>query len=88
MRSIKSERQNSNTPKSKGWTKIAEFFKNYRRIKWQTICISTSSSKRKRTEFRIRQIIGYLCHVEKVQLVCSEYKSDGMVAQSTWLAMI
>ncbi len=73
-RSVKSERQNSNTPKSKGWTQIAKFFKNYRRIKWQTIRISTSSSKRKRTEFRIRQITGYLRHVGKVQLVCSEFK--------------
>ena len=73
-RSVKSERQNSNTPKSKGWTQIAEFFKNYRRIKWQTIRISTSSSKRKRMEFRIRQITGYLRHVGKVQLVCSEFK--------------
>ena len=65
-RSVKSERQNSNTPKSKAWTQIAEFFKNYRRIKWQTIRISTSSSKRKRMEFRIRQITGYLRHVGKV----------------------
>jgi hypothetical protein len=70
-RSVKSERQDSNTPKSKDWTQIAEFFKNYRRIKWQTIRISTSSSKRKRTDFRIRQITGYLRHVGKVQLVCS-----------------
>jgi hypothetical protein len=73
-RSAQSERQNSNTPKSKGWTQIAEFFKNYRRIKWQTIRIATSSSKRKRTEFRIRQITGYLRQVGKVQLVCSEFK--------------
>ena len=73
-RSVKSERQNANTPKSKGWTHIAEFFKNHRGIKWQTVRIPTNSSKRKRMEFRIRQIIGYLRHVARVQLICSEFK--------------
>ncbi len=42
--------------------------------KWQTIRIPTNSSKRKRMEFRIRQIVGYLRHVCKVQLICSEFK--------------
>lgn len=73
-RSVKSERQNANTPKSKGWTHIAEFFKNQRWIKWQTVRIPTNSSKKKRMEFRIRQIIGYLRHVGRVQLICSEFK--------------
>ena len=73
-RSVKSERENANTPKSKGWTHIAEFFKNQRWIKWQTVRIPTNSSKRKRMEFRIRQIIGYLRHVGRVQLICSEFK--------------
>ncbi len=73
-RSVKSERQNANTPKSKGWTHIAEFFKNQRWIKWQTVRISTNGSKKKRMEFRIRQIIGYLRHVGRVQLICSEFK--------------
>jgi len=65
-RSVKSEREYANTPKSKGWTHIAEFFKNQRWIKWQTVRIPTNSSKRKRMEFRIRQIIGYLRHVGRV----------------------
>jgi hypothetical protein len=73
-RSVKSERQNANTPKSKGWTHIGEFFKNQRWIKWQTVRIPTNSSKKKRMEFRIRQIIGYLRHVGRVQLICSEFK--------------
>lgn len=73
-RSVKSERENANTPKSQGWTRIAEFFKNHRGIKWQTVRIPTNSSKRKRMEFRIRQIIGYLRHVGRVQLICSEFK--------------
>ena len=73
-RSVKSERENANTPKSKGWTHIAEFFKTHRRPGWQTVRIPTNSSKRKRMEFRIRQIIGYLRHVGRVQLICSEFK--------------
>ncbi len=73
-RSVKSEGQNANTPKSKGWFHIAEFFKNQRWIKWQTVRISTNGSKKKRMEFRIRQIIGYLRHVGRVQLICSEFK--------------
>ena len=73
-RSVKSEREYASTPKSKGWTHIAEFFKNQRWIKWQTVRIPTNSSKRKRMEFRIRQIIGYLRHVGRVQLICSEFK--------------
>jgi hypothetical protein len=73
-RSVKSERQKANSPKTKGWSQVAEFFKNHRWAKWQTIRIPTNSSKRKRMEFRIRQIVGYLRHVCKVQLICSEFK--------------
>jgi len=73
-RSVKSEKENANTPKSKGWTHIAEFFKTHRRPGWQTVRIPTNSSKRKRMEFRIRQIIGYLRYVGRVQLICSEFK--------------
>jgi hypothetical protein len=73
-RSVKSEREKANTPESKGWTHIAEFFKTHCRPGWQTIRIPTNSSKRKRMEFRVRQIIGYLRHVGRVQLICSEFK--------------
>lgn len=73
-RSVKTQTQYSNTPKSKDWNQVAVLFKNCRRIKWQTIRIFTSSSKKKRMEFRIRQIIGYLRYVGKVQLICSEFK--------------
>ena len=73
-RSVKSENEYSNTPKSKGWSQIAQFFKNHRRIKWQTVRVPTNSAKRKRMEFRIRQIIGYLRYVGKVQLICSEFR--------------
>jgi len=73
-RGVKTERQYSTTPKSQDWNQIAVLFNKYRRIKWQTIRIFTSSSKKRRMEFRIRQIIGYLRYVGKVQLICSEFK--------------
>ena len=73
-RSVKAEKDYSNTPKSKGWSHIAELFRNHRRIGWQTIRIPTNSTKKKRMEFRIRHIIGYLRYVGRVQLICSEFK--------------
>jgi Transposase DDE domain len=60
------------TPKSKQWSAIATFFRNHRWLKWQTIRIPTNGTKRKRMEFRTRDIIGYLRYVGQVQLVCSE----------------
>jgi len=73
-RSVKSEKANSDTSKSKGWCHIAVLFKNHRRLKWQTIRIVTDGPRRKRMDFRIRQIVGYLRYVGKVQLICSEFK--------------
>jgi hypothetical protein len=73
-RSVKSEKKYSNTPKSRGWSHVSEFFRNHHRPGWQTVRISTDSSKRKRMDFRIRQIIGYLRYVGKVQMSCSEFK--------------
>jgi hypothetical protein len=73
-RSVKTEKDYLSTLKSKGWIQIAQLFKNHRWVKWLTICIPTNSTKSKRMEFRIRQIIGYLRYVGKVQLICSEFK--------------
>ncbi len=73
-RSVKSENKFLNTPPSKGWNQVAELFRNHRRIKWQTIRIMTNGPKRKRKDFRTRQISGYLRHVGRVQLICSEFK--------------
>jgi hypothetical protein len=73
-RSVKSENKFANTPRSKGWSQVAELFLNHRRIKWQTIRIFTNGAKRRRKDFRARQIIGYLRHVGKIQLICSEFK--------------
>jgi hypothetical protein len=71
-RSVKSETLSLTTPKSKQWCHIATFFRNHRRLKWQTIRIPTNGTKRKRMAFRIRDTIGYLRSVGRVQLVCSE----------------
>jgi len=71
-RSVKSVMLALTTPKSKQWCHIATFFRNHRRLKWQTIRITTNGTKRKRMEFRTRDTIGYLRYVGQVQLVCSE----------------
>lgn len=73
-RSVKSQTVNSTTSKSNGWTHISMLFKNHRRVKWQTVRIVTDGPRRKRMDFRIRQIVGYLRYVGKVQLICSEFK--------------
>jgi hypothetical protein len=73
-RSIKTLKEYSDTPKSKGWHQIGQFFKNHRRIKWLTVCFPKNSPQKKRTEVRARQITGYLRYVGKAQLICSEFK--------------
>jgi hypothetical protein len=73
-RSVKSERLSLTTPKSKQWCHIATFFRHHRWRKWKTIRITTNGTKRKRMEFRIRDTIGYLRYVGRVQLVCSELR--------------
>ena len=73
-RSVRSEKTHEKTLLSKGWHQVELFFKNHRRVKWQTVRVSSSNPKRKRMEFRIRQINAYLRYVGKVQLICSEFK--------------
>lgn len=74
-RSIKTLKEYANTPKSKGWRQIEQFFKNHRRIKWITVFFPKNSPKEKRMEFRARRITGYLKYVGKAQLICSEFKA-------------
>jgi AraC-like DNA-binding protein len=71
-RSVKSALCYLTTPKSKQWCHIATFFRHHRRLKWQTIRLTTTGTKRKRMEFRTRDTIGYLRYVGQAQLVCSE----------------
>jgi hypothetical protein len=72
-RSVKTEKQFANTPKSKGWDQVQQLFNKHRRLKWVTVFLPKNSSKEKRKEFRTRQTIGYLRDVGKAQLVCSEF---------------
>jgi hypothetical protein len=72
-RSVKTEKQYANTPKSKGWDQVQQLFKKHRCLKWVTVFLPKNSSGKKRKEFRTRQTIGYLRDVGKAQLVCSEF---------------
>jgi hypothetical protein len=73
-RSVRSKAQHARDPKSKNWFSVAELFRNYRRAKWQTVQLIVDGGKKKRMDFRIRQIIGNLKGVCHVQLICSEFK--------------
>ena len=73
-RSVKSQTQYLSTPKSKGWSHVAQLFKDFRSVKYRTVRILTNRSKKKRMEFRIRPITGYLRHVGYVLLICSQFK--------------
>lgn len=73
-RSVKSRKEYQDTPKTKGWTQVSAFFKNHRRLPWQTVRITANGNPEKRMDFRVRQVIGYLRYVGRVQLVCSEFK--------------
>jgi hypothetical protein len=73
-RSVKTEKQYADTAKSKGWHQVEQLFNKHRRLKWVTVFLPKNSSVKKRKEFRIRQITGYLRSVSKAQLVCSEFK--------------
>jgi hypothetical protein len=78
-RSVKTENVYNKTKKSEGWNSIAVAFNKNRRVKWQPIRVPKNSGKKKRMEFRVRQIIGYLRNFGKAQLICSEFckKSKG-----------
>lgn len=73
-RSVKTEKEYTTTSKSKGWNQVEELFKRHRWIKWATVFLPKNSPSKKRTEFRTRQITGYLRDVGKTQLICSEFK--------------
>lgn len=73
-RSVKTARQYTTTAKSQDWYQVEQLFKNCRRAKWNTVYFFKNSPRKKRMDFRIRQIIGYLRYVGKAQLICSEFK--------------
>jgi hypothetical protein len=73
-RSVKTLKEYTDTPKSKGWHQIEQLFKNHRRNKWITVFLPKNSPQKKRMEMRARQIEGYLRYVGRAQLICSEMK--------------
>jgi len=73
-RTVKTAQIFENAPKSKGWIQVAILFRRYRCLKWSTVRVPVNSTRKKRMEFRIRQITGYLRNVGKTQLICSEFK--------------
>jgi hypothetical protein len=78
-RSVKSDALYLSTPPAQQWCHIDTFFRRHRRLKWDTIRLATSGTKRKRMDFRVRHTSGYLRYVGKVELVCSEqrHRPDG-----------
>jgi len=73
-RTVKTEKEYASTAKSKDWSQVEKVFKANRWIKWITVFLPKNSTTKKRTEFRIRAITGYLRDVGKAQLICSEFK--------------
>jgi len=78
-RSVKSTARSLSSPTSKHWLHVDTFFRRHRRLKWDTVRLQTSGNKRTRMDLRIRHTTGYLRHVGKVELVCSErrHRPDG-----------
>jgi len=74
-RSVKTIKQYGNTPKSKDWTRVDDFFRNNRWLAWITIRLLTNGPKKKRIVFRIRQTKVFLRNVGEVLLICSEMRN-------------
>jgi hypothetical protein len=74
-RSVKSEALALTTPQSQQWCHIDMFFRRHRRLKWNTIRLTTHGKKRKRMDFRVRHTSGFLRYVGKVELVCSALRN-------------
>ena len=74
-RSVKSTALYLSTPKSHNWYHVDTFFRRHRRLKWDTVRLQTNGNKRKRMDLRIRHTTGYVRHVGKVELVCSERRN-------------
>ena len=74
-RSVKSTALSLSTPTSHHWYHVDTFFHRHRRLKWDTVRLQTHGNKRKRMDLRIRHTTGYLRHVGKVELVCSERRN-------------
>ncbi len=74
-RGVKTEKTFNSTKKAESWKSVTVTFKNNRKIGWVTIHAPKSGGKKKRMEFRVRQITGYLKNFGKAQLICSQFKT-------------
>lgn len=75
-RSVKSEKKFKISSNRKDWTQIADWFERRHWLKWETVRFTTklNTSKNKRMEFRVREILGHIRDVGLAKLICSEYK--------------
>ncbi|MDA3898680.1 MAG: transposase [Desulfobacteraceae bacterium] len=85
-RGIKTEKVYQNTKKTEDWKSVTVTFKNNRKIGWKTIQAPKNGGKKKRMEFRVRQITGYLKNFGKAQLICSQFKTKSGKGQRKHLA--
>jgi len=74
-RSVTSAALSLTTPTSQQWCHIDTFFRRHRRLKWNTIRLTTHGNTRKRMDFRVRHTSGSVRYVGKVELVCSELRN-------------
>lgn len=85
-RSVKTEKAYHTTKKTEDWKSVTVTFKNNRKIGWKTIRVPKNGGKKKRMEFRVRQITGYLKNFGKAQLICSQFKTKSNKGQRKHLA--
>jgi hypothetical protein len=74
-RGVKTEKVYNSTKRTEDWKSVTATFKNNRKTGWRTIRAQKNGGKKKRMEFRIRQITGYLKNFGKAQLICSQFKT-------------
>jgi Transposase DDE domain len=74
-RSVTSAALALTTPHSQQGCHIDTFFRRHRRLKWDTIRLTTRGNKRKRMDGRVRHTAGYLRYVGKVEVVCSALRN-------------
>jgi len=74
-RGVKTEKAYRTTKKTEDWKSVTVTFKNNRKTGWKTIRAPKNGGKKKRMEFRVRQITGYLKNFGKAQLICSQFKT-------------
>ena len=85
-RNVKTEKAYHTTKKNEDWKSVTVTFKNNRKIGWKTIQAPKNGGKKKRMEFRVRQITGYLKNFGKAQLICSQFKTKSNKGRRKHLA--